>query len=143
MGLALAQALGKRFFERLERRLRVPVSYAAVLEHRYSGCGLSPIPAHWHFLAASTAGPNEMARAAQVLWYYLFGNAKIEPYDRSEPGTHYVAKLASHDNGLLVVSKLDRLKYRGAADLVAAAKGNPYVPDRLKDRVFGNYLVMR
>jgi hypothetical protein len=138
-----ALALGKRFFERLERRLRANVSYAGVLEHRYSGCGLSPIPVHWHFLAASTALPKDMAAMAQVTWQQYFGNAQIQTYDANGEAAYYVAKLAAHQNGMLVVGKLERMEYQGPSDLLAAAELNPYVPDHLKSRVFGEYLVTR
>jgi hypothetical protein len=50
-----AQALMKRYIERLARKLRAPVSFYASLERRYSGCGYSPIPVHWHFPAASVS----------------------------------------------------------------------------------------
>jgi hypothetical protein len=142
----LATALGKRFFERLERRLRKPVSYAGVVEWRYSGCGLSPIAAHWHFLASSDAAPEYMAGTAQVTWQELFGNALIKPYDPRDPehdAVYYVAKLAAHQNCNLTVRNLDLLEYCGLSDLLQEAANNPYVPDRLKSRVFGEYLVMR
>src|SRR4051794_23150753 len=62
-----AEALMKRFMEKLRRRLKVSVSYFAALERRYSGCGLSPIPLHWHFLAACGV-QDDAAGTAQRLW---------------------------------------------------------------------------
>jgi hypothetical protein len=112
------------------------------LERRYSGCGFSPIPVHWHFLAASVSSA-AMAPIATDLWEQLFGNAKIEYYDKEKPGAFYVSKLVSHQNGLILHGKLDQLEYRGPSDLLAAAAGDPYVPARLNDRVFGDYLVLR
>lgn len=138
-----AIALGKRFFERLERILRVPVSYAGIFEHRYSGLGLSPIPLHLHFLAASKAVPDMMAAMAQVKWQSDFGNAKIVPYDPDDFGAHYVSKLAAHDNGSPVYGKLHLLQHNGPSDLFLDTQTNPYVPDRLKNRVYGEYLVAR
>jgi len=35
------------------------------------------------------------------------------------------------------------LDYHGPSDLLAAAAENPYVPAHLKDRAFGQYLVVR
>jgi hypothetical protein len=137
-----AQILMKRFIERLERRLHAPVSFFAAMERNYSGCGSSPIPVHWHFLAASAA-PDAMASIAHVTWQQYFGNAQITPYDRNGKATYYVSKLASHQNGLFIFGKLDRMEYGGPSDLLAAAEANPYVPDHLKGRVFGQYLVVR
>jgi len=140
---ARAQALGKRFFERLERRLHTPVTYAAVMERRYSGCGLPSIAPHWHFLAASETPVEQMWLGADLIWKRHFGDALILPYDPEGDGAFYVAKLAWHENGVLAVRNLDRLEYHGPADLLEAARANPYVPDQLKDKVFGEYLVSR
>lgn len=140
VNVTLAQALMKRFIERLDHKLRAPISYFAALELRYSGCGLSPIPVHWHFLAGC-ARSEGMASIAQQLWEDRFGNAKIERYDKTKPGTFYVCKLANHPNGTILFNNLDHLRYDGPSDLLAAAAKNPYVPDRLKDKVFGQYLV--
>jgi hypothetical protein len=35
------------------------------------------------------------------------------------------------------------MEYHGPSDLLAAAQTNPYVPAHLKDRVFGDYHVVR
>ena len=137
-----AQALMKRFMERLQRKLHAPVSYFAAMERRWSGCGDSPIAVHWHFLAASVSC-EAMAPMAESLWAELFGNAKIDPYDGNRDGAHYVCKLASHQNGLILSGNLDQMEYHGPSDLLAAAADNPYVPAHLKDRVFGDYLVVR
>jgi hypothetical protein len=137
-----AVALMKRFMERLQRKLHAPVSYFAAMERRYSGCGDSPIPLHWHFLAASVSG-EAMASLAEALWEDLFGNAKIDPYDPDGDAAYYVCKLVSHQNGLILSGNLDQMDYHGPSDLLAAAEANPYVPAHLKDRVFGQYLVIR
>lgn len=87
-----------------------------------------------------------MAGTAQVTWQELFGNALIKPYDPRDPehdAVYYVAKLAAHQNCNLTVRNLDLLEYCGLSDLLPEAANNPYVPDRLKSRVFGEYLVMR
>lgn len=114
-----AQALLKRFMERLQRKLHAPVSYFAALERRWSGCGdcapmerrwsgwgESPIAVHWHILAASVSN-EAMAPMADSLWSELFGNAKIEPYDANRDGAFYVCNLASHQNGLILSGNLD------------------------------------
>ena len=137
-----AQALMKRFMERLARKLRTPVPYFAALERRYSGCGHSPIPAHWHFLAASSQ-PAGMKGLAQDLWRELFGDAKIDYYDSSKPGTYYVCKLAANPNCTILAGGIEKLVYRGPADLIAAAQCDPYVPDHLKNKVFGEFLRIR
>src|ERR1700689_2878568 len=61
-----AQALVKRFFARLARKLHTPVSYFAALERRFSGCGHSPVPVHWHVLVAAPE-PTGMAGVAERL----------------------------------------------------------------------------
>lgn len=137
-----AQALMKRFVERLTGKLHSPVSYFAALERRYSGCGHSPVRVHWHFLAAGTE-PAEMADEAERLWSDLFGDAKVGPYDSSSTGAYYVCKLASHQNCTILDGGMERLKYNGPTDLIAAAQANPYVPDHLKDKVFGEFLRVR
>lgn len=134
-----AQTLIKRYFDRLRRKLRCPVSYYAGLERRYSGCGGSEIRPHWHFLAAAD-GSEGMAEKATDLWKELFGIAKIEPYDANRWGAYYVCKLAVHQNGHVESHGLERLGYHGPSDLIAAARSNPYVPDHLKDKVFGEFL---
>lgn len=134
-----AEALLKRFMEKLGRKQRCRISYFAALERRYSGCGMPPIPAHWHFLAA---GKNsyDLASVAQVLWSKQFGDSKIELYDPDREGAFYVCKLVGHCNSMFLDDGLDLLPNRGPADLIAAAWTNPYVPDHLKDKVFGEYL---
>ena len=136
-----AQALMKRYFERLARKLHTPVSFYAALERRYSGCGLSPVPAHWHFLAACIE-PAGMASIAERLWKELFGDAKVELYD-SSAAAYYVSKLSPHQNSTILDGGMERLSYNGPTDLVAAAYANPYVPDHLKDKVFGEFLRVR
>lgn len=137
-----AQALMKRYVERLARKLHSAVSYFAALERRYSGCGHSPVPVHWHFLASSIQ-PTGMASVAERLWGELFGDAKVDPYDSSSPGAYYVCKLASHQNCTILLDGMERLNYNGPTDLIAAAHENPHVPGHLKDKVFGEYLRLR
>jgi hypothetical protein len=134
-----AEALLKRFMERLGRKQHCRVSYFAALERRYSGCGMSPIPLHWHFLAAGKDS-SAMDQVAQNLWTEQFGDAKIEVYDPSRDGAYYVCKLVGHWNSTFLQGNLHLLRNHGPSDLIAAARNNTYVPDHLKDKVFGEYL---
>lgn len=137
-----AEALMKRYMERLSRKMKTPISYFAGLEQRLSGCGMSPIPVHWHFLA--TCDPDYgLSEVAQALWTEKFGDAKIEAYDPVRNGAFYVSKLAGHANGDFTFGNMDMLTYRGPSDLIAAAHANPYVPNHLKEKVHGQYLAVR
>jgi hypothetical protein len=40
-------------------------------------------------------------------------------------------------------NNLNQLEYHGPSDLLAAAADNSYVPAHLKNRVFGDYLMVR
>ncbi|MDR3727906.1 MAG: hypothetical protein P4K86_12775 [Terracidiphilus sp.] len=136
-----ARAYLKRFFERLEKRIRSTVGYFASMERRYSGCGMSPIPIHWHFLAASeTRDPGFVATAAQALWKDKFGDAKIGPYDESRDATFYVAKCVMLPHCSTEMRFPPFLAYHGSSDLLQAATRNPFVPEHLKDRASGSYL---
>ena len=84
-----------------------------------------------------------MASMATDLWEQFYGDAKIESYDKDRPGAFYVSKLVSKQYGLILSGNLDQLEYHGPSDLIAAAAKDPYIPARLKDRVFGDYLVLR
>lgn len=136
-----AQMLLKRFMEKLGRKVHADVSYIAALERRYSGLGGCPL--HWHFVAAGGARNIEMARIGQELWWKHFGNAKVVPYDPGQAGVFYICKTAADPRGLLEMRNLDRLTYRGPSDMVEAAQANPYVPQHLKDKTSGKYLVVR
>ena len=107
-----------------------------------AGCCYSSIPVYWHFLAASFSS-KAMAPMATILWQQLFGDAKIESYDKDRPGAFYVSKLVSHQIGLILSGILDHMEYHGPTDLLAAAAEDLYIPARLKDRVFGGHLVIR
>jgi hypothetical protein len=80
---------------------------------------------------------------AERLWRDLFGHANVEPYDSSLNGAYYASKLVPHQNCTILDGGMERLNYNGPADLIAAAQVNPYVPDHLKDKVFGEYLRVR
>ena len=142
VGPVKAEALMKRYIERLERKVKADVAFFAARESRTSGCGMSPIPLHWHFVAASKHS-YDMDRVAQDLWTDRFGESQVEPFDPTGDGLYYICKLANHPNGEFLFGKLDKLRYEGPQDLIAAAHSNAYVPDRLKDKVFGEYLTLR
>src|SRR5450759_1725259 len=67
-----AEVLWKRFVEHLTKRVRQPVAYAAALEGRFSGLGDSPVPVHWHYLAACPR-PTDLQEQAEELWEEKFG----------------------------------------------------------------------
>jgi len=135
-----AHAYLKRFFEHLKKRIRTSVGFYATLEHRYSGCGMSPIPLHWHFLAASTnEDSTHVAKAARDLWSGKFGNTKIVPYDATGNASFYVAKCAMLPHCSNEMSFPPFLAYHGSADLLQAATKNPFVPEHLNDRASGSY----
>jgi hypothetical protein len=138
---AQAHAFIKRFFERLEKRIKATVGFFASMERRYSGCGMSPIPLHWHFLAASeNADPSVVARTAKFLWKDKFGDAKVDPYDESRDAAFYVAKCVMLPHCSIEMRFPPFLAYHGSADLLQVATENPFVPEHLKDRVSGPYL---
>jgi hypothetical protein len=142
VGAVRAEALMKRYIEHLSRKLKAPVSFFAALERRYSGCGMSPIPVHWHFLAASDPG-YRLREIATDLWMEKFGDVKVDTYDPARNGVFYVSKLAGHPNGAFLFKNMDLFSYQGPKDLIAAAHANPYVPQHLKSKVHGQYLVVR
>jgi len=134
-----AAALLKRFMEKLGRKQHCRITYFAALEKRYSGCGMPPIPVHWHFLAAGK-NSDDLDWVAQHLWSKQFGNSRVGRYDSDREAAFYVCKLVGHYNSVFLDDGLDLLPNRGPVDLIASARINPYVPDHLKDRVFGEYL---
>jgi hypothetical protein len=136
-----AHAFLKRFFERLEKRIRSTVGYFASMERRYSGCGMSPVAIHWHFLAASdTRDPEFVACTAQALWTDKFGDAKIDPYDASDDAAFYVSKCVTLSHCSTEMRFPLFLADHGSADLLQSAANNPFVPVHLKDRAIGSYL---
>ena len=52
-------------------------------------------------------------------------------------------QLATQQDGLVLTGKLDQMQYHGPSDLIAAAAEDPYVPAHLKNRAFGDNLVVR
>jgi hypothetical protein len=143
VGAPRAEALMKRYIDRLGRKIKAPVSYAAALEHRWSGNGLPGTPYHWHFLVASPHS-YRLAEVAEDLWREKFGIAQVRNYDPSRNGTYYVAKTVSDPDGHpLLMGGLDLLPYTGPADLIGAAQQNAYVPSHLAERSHGQYLRIR
>jgi hypothetical protein len=140
-----AVALFKRYFEKLGRNLGLRVPYFGAMERRYSGCGLSPIPLHWHFLAGHRNGENcsQAAEKAEDLWRALYGDAKVEPYDSDRTAPFYVSKLIECPNGRFESGSMELLPYRGPSDIHQAIAHSSYVPDHLKGKVRGQYLVLR
>ena len=133
---------GNETFVDFERGINFSINQirAALGDGRLSGCGHSPIPLHWHFVAAADQSDG-MASIADGLW--RFGNSKIERYDPDKEGSYYLSKLAAHPNGDILFGNLERLEFRGPSDLIEAAAANPYVPEHLKGKASGKYLVVR
>lgn len=123
----------KRYMRDLGLSIKARVPYVAVPERRTSGCGLAPIPLHFHFLAACPSQwTTTFLSNAQNLWAGGSGNASIDLYDPLRSGAHYIAKLAGHQNFDYIFDHWDRLTYRGPEDLGAASLVNPYVPTHAK-----------
>lgn len=141
---AAAEAHFGIFLDRLSRRLgKSRVSCIAVREHRFSGCGYSPIANHWHFLLASSQHPLELLQAARAVWGERYGDHKMAAYNPAQSGAHYLAKLAGGSRFEFRLQHLDRLAYRGPSDLFAAFQTDPYVPDHVRQRTLGRTLVLR
>lgn len=71
------------------------------------------------------------------------GNCKIEVYDPDKDAAFYVTKLIENPDTMFLDRNMQLLDYHGPMDLLDAAKNNPYVPDHLNDKLFGEYLVTR
>jgi hypothetical protein len=138
-GYAIARM--RRAIEHLEKRLGPPVSYFAALEDRPSGCGMSPIKLHWHFVAACKHHEG-MSTLLEGIWKKLCGLSLIKPYDPTSQGSFYVSKLASRSDTEILENNLELLEYHGPSDLIAAAQASSYVQPHLADKVFGKYMVM-
>jgi hypothetical protein len=126
---------------RAMRFQRSTVSYVAALEMKYSGLGHTGVRKHWH--ACIHCPDHELVNTvAKQLWFQRHGFAKIARYDPARAGTYYIYKLIG-DGAESFHEGLERLEYSGPADLVRAAHLNSYVPDHLKDTIFGEYLTIR
>jgi hypothetical protein len=134
-------AMVRRFFDRLGRSIDSRVAYIAVCEHRTSGCGLPPIPTHWHLLAS---GPERRKRLllsnARELWR-TNGGSSLHEYDPCQEAAFYVAKLAGHQNFHLLERNLERLPYNGPKDFYEAFRASEYVPRHAN--LHGKTLVVR
>jgi len=139
-----AASLMKIYVRRLGKSMGIRIPYVAVPESRPSGLGHHQIRPHWHFLMA---GPEhraaELTRSAIALWDRCYGDVKIERYDPTRKGAHYIAKLTSQAGFDYIFENLDRLDYRGPKDLVATAKQNPYLPQHVKATTHYDSLVLR
>jgi hypothetical protein len=126
------EALVKNFMRRLRQKIKSPVPYIAVAEHKYSGLDAS-IQLHYHFLACC---PPQWANQFQVLaaqiWSQIGGNCDIHPYDSSQDGAYYIAKTASHNDFHWIQGDLNHLTYTGQHDLYSAAQESSYVPKHAK-----------
>lgn len=116
-------------------------AYYAVLEDRTPGLGGRPVRKHWHFLLACPDNPYLISFGKQ-LWEASNGWLNIKSYDREQCASYYINKLIA--NGAIPYERnLEALTYSGPSDLITACASNSYVPDRLKDKTSGEYLVHR
>src|SRR4051812_16655094 len=119
---------------------RRQITYFAVHETgKWSGLG--GVRPHWHFLLSCPKHPL-VQRVAHQLWFAGQGFGKFEAFDASKPGTHYICKLLA-DGATPWEFNMKRLLYHGPTDLLAASNESRFVPLRLPDRVFGEFLVTR
>jgi hypothetical protein len=133
-----------RFLRSLGDAMRLrkrDIACYAALEDRTPGLGGRPVRKHWHFLLACPEHPL-LESVAEQLWIASNGWPKIEQYDPAKPGVHYINKLIA-EGSFCYYRNLDTLPYSGPSDLITACASNSYVPDRLKDKTSGEYLVRR
>lgn len=82
------------------------------------------------------SGPQHRAETqlknAQSMWLAAFGDAKIERYDATLPGAHYLAKGARQSDFDYLLLDLARLPYRGPDDLINHSLTAPYVPEHVR-----------
>jgi len=115
------------------------IAYCAALEDQTPGLGGKPVRKHWHFLLACPDNPYLLSFSKQ-LWEASNGWIKLQHYDRSQAAGYYINKLIT-DGAISYERNLQTLKYSGPDDLIEASHSNSYVPDRLKERTTGEYLV--
>lgn len=117
------------------------MAYYAALEDITPGLGGRPVRKHWHFLLACPDNAYLVSVGTQ-LWEASNGWFKVQPYDREQAAAYYINKLIA--NGAIPYERnLDTLTYSGPSDLIAACGENSFVPERLKDKTGGEYLVCR
>lgn len=137
-------SLTKGYMRRLSKSIRARIAYVAVPESRPSGLGHHQIRLHWHFLIACPEHrAAELTRNATALWARCYGDVKIERYDPSRNGAHYIAKLADQAGFDYIIDNFDRLGYHGPNDLFTAAKENSYIPEHVKATDRYDSLVLR
>jgi hypothetical protein len=99
------------FVNRLERSLRGPVVLVRGDEKRFSGCGMSGAPRHFHLVMAAHRKIDP--KFVLDLWMSLAGRrehgagADARPYDPSLPGLRYVLKFINQPNGDWDIRNLD------------------------------------
>jgi hypothetical protein len=131
----------RRFASSLTRAMkfrRRELAYFAVLETAKLS-GLGGVRPHWHFLMSCPDHPLVLPVAKQ-LWFLSHGFGHFKPFVRNGGAAHYVSKLLA-DGASYRVANLSTVRYSGPTDLIAAAVGNPRVPDRLKYKTCGRFLV--
>jgi hypothetical protein len=142
-GLVAAERRFQRFINMAERKLKSPLGFVAVPDRTTSGLGKSG-PWHWHFLLC---GPPhleaELLMLAKKLWEWLNGNAHVLPYDRDLNGAHYLAKKAGEEHFDYWIKIPDCMKRTAFPDFFLQQQSDPYVPNHVRDKLFGETLVLR
>jgi hypothetical protein len=116
-------------FRECGKAIQSKVSYIAVPEWRTSGCGMPAIPLHWHLLAACPPQRTDALVDNIRRFWSPHGSSDIRQYDPSQSGAFYLAKTASNVDFDLILGNLDRMTYRGKADLLEQMANNNYVPE--------------
>jgi hypothetical protein len=99
------QAIGvfHEFIDRLEKRIRGPITYVRGDEKRFSGCGMPGAPRHFHVLLAAHRRLDRQWVAQQ--WMALAGRRKngagadARVYDASLGGVAYLLKFINQPQG--------------------------------------------
>jgi hypothetical protein len=134
----------KRSISALRRAMRFgrrQVAFYAALDSKYSGLGNSGVRKHWHFLLACPDHPL-LEHVFEQLWFAEHGFTRFIRYCPEDAAAYYINKLIP-DGVFQYFEGLEHLTYSGPSDLIEAARQNPYVPERLKNKVFGKFLVLR
>jgi hypothetical protein len=128
-----ARGIFHAFHRRLRASINSRIATIAVPERRFSGCGSPAIALHWHFVMSGPQHRSEtLLKNAQSIWRAAFGDAKIEPYDATMPGAHYLAKGARQSDFDYLLLDIARLPYRGPDDLMNHSLTAPYVPEHVR-----------
>lgn len=132
------------FSERLDREFKRCVALVGVLEHQYSGCGVSPVRRHWHFLAyAEDISPKLFNEAAFRIWSTRYGNCDVKEYVPRQGLAHYLAKTARKENFEWQPHNLGLAYPSGREGIQIMDPENPYIPEHAREMSRGQTLRLR